>query len=231
MDVIGAIHKRKSVRAFKAQPVSRDVLEKILEAAVAAPSKGNSQIWEFVVVTGRKLKEMKEMLHELLKTDFIPSMNLSDEESSNPALKKAQKKSDQNREEIMRILKPMELDFDTFMLEGTFTFFDAPVAILVFIENIFMKNLPHLLSAGASVQNVLLSAQTFGLGTCWIGGIWRYTPRIRKLLGIQETKMLVSSVAIGYPDAASPINEYKSSRDEVGSFVQWVGFNTNSSDT
>jgi len=225
MDLIEAIEKRKSIRAFRADPVSRDVLKELIRAAIAAPSKGNSQIWEFVVVTGEELQKLKDMLLKLLKTDFIPSMKLSDEESSSPALEKAKRRSEQNRAEISEILNPMGIDVESFMLEGTFTFFGAPVAILVFIDEVFLKNLPHLLSVGAAVQNVVLSAQAFGLGTCWIGGIWRYTGQIRELLKIFDKKILVSSIAIGYPDSDSPINKYKSSRDELNSFVQWIGFN------
>lgn len=224
MELIEAIEKRKSIRAYKSDPVPREVLEKVIRASVAAPSKGNSQIWEFVVVRGRKLEEMKRMLHKLLKTDFIPQMKLTEEDDEPPALDRAKMKSAQNKEEMSKILQPMGIEFEDFMLEGTFTFFDAPAAILVFIDNIFMKNLPHLLSVGACVQNALLAAQTFGLGTCWIGGVWRYTPRIRELLGVPETMMLVSSIAIGYPDQSSPINTYKSGRDDPESFVKWTGF-------
>jgi nitroreductase len=224
MDLIEAIDKRKSIRVFKTDPVPQDVLERVMRAAIAAPSKGNSQIWEFVVVTGNELQKMKDILLKLLKTDFIPSMKLSDEESTSPALEEAKRRSERNRTEISEILKPMGIDVENFMLEGTFTFFSAPVAILIFIDEVFLKNLPHILSVGASVQNVLLSAQAFGLGTCWIGGIWRYTGRIRELLKIPNKKMLVSSIAIGYPDFDSPINKYKSSRDELSTFVRWIGF-------
>ncbi|MBI5410255.1 MAG: nitroreductase [Nitrospirae bacterium] len=224
MDIIEGIEKRKSIRAFKPDPVPRKALEKVLQAAVAAPSKGNSQIWEFVAITGNELKDIKVMLGELLKTDFIPLMKLTDEEAPSPALEKAKIRSSRNKEEMSKILNPMGLDFDDFMLEGTFRFFDAPAAVMVFIEDIYLKNLPHLLSVGAAVQNMLLSAQTLGLGTCWIGGVWRYTKQIRKILGIPDNKMLVSSVAIGYPDNDSPINKYKSGRDSIDDLVQWKGF-------
>ncbi|RJQ51138.1 MAG: hypothetical protein C4526_10780 [Nitrospiraceae bacterium] len=224
MDLMEGIEKRKSIRAYKPDPVPRDVLKKVIRAAVAAPSKGNSQIWEFVVVTGDELKEIKGMLSGLLKTDFIPMMKLTDEDSASPALEQAKIRSSRNKEEMSKILKPMGLDFEDFMLEGTFRFFDAPAVVMVFIEDIYLKNLPHLLSVGAAVQNVLLSAQTAGLGTCWIGGVWRYTKQIRKVLGIPDNKMLVSSVAIGYTDDESPINKYKSGRESVDELVRWIGF-------
>ena len=52
MDVIEAIGKRKSVRAFTPDPVSLDMLKEIVEQALRAPSWANTQPWEFAVVTG-----------------------------------------------------------------------------------------------------------------------------------------------------------------------------------
>jgi nitroreductase len=110
------------------------------------------------------------------------------------------------------------------MLEGTFTLFNAPVAVLIFVDEVFSKDLPHILSVGAAVQNALLAATEMGLGSCWIGGVWRYTRHIRELLEIPDGKILLSIMAIGYPDLNSPINAYKSARDELGEFITWIGF-------
>ena len=60
MDVIEAIETRKSVRAFKPDQVPKEVLAKILEVSVRAPSTDNTQPWEFTVVTGPVLDELKK---------------------------------------------------------------------------------------------------------------------------------------------------------------------------
>ena len=225
MELIDAIRRRKSIRAFRPKPVSKDDLVKIIEAAIRAPSKGNSQIWEFVVVTGDTKKELDKILLERLRNDFIPSMELGDSDDllSNEALIKAQRRSSSNKSELKEVLSPLGLSVEEFMLEGTFTFFGAPAAILVFVDEAFSKDLPHILSIGAAVQNILLTAVDMELGACWIGGVWRYTPDIRTFLGIPNNKRLFSSVALGYPDKRSPINDYKSSRDSTFEFVRWIG--------
>jgi len=225
MKIVEAIRERKSTRDFKPDPVPRDFLTEIINAGIAAPSKGNSQIWEFVVVTGNKKKDLDAMLLELLKTDFIPSMQLSDsdQEVSNEPLRKAKRRSSRNKEEISLILSSLGLSFEQFMLEGTFTFFSAPVAILVFLDDVFSKDLPHILSVGAAVENILLAAMDYDLGTCWIGGVWRYTKNIRALLGVPESKRLFSAVALGYADLDSPIVKYKSARDHITEFTRWIG--------
>lgn len=50
MDVLEAIHRRRSVREFTAEPVDDDLVRQIIEAGTWAPSSGNMQAWEFVVV-------------------------------------------------------------------------------------------------------------------------------------------------------------------------------------
>ena len=51
MDIFTAIKERRSCRNFMPDPVSDEVLEKILEAGTWAPSAANNQPWEFIVVT------------------------------------------------------------------------------------------------------------------------------------------------------------------------------------
>ncbi len=52
-----AILTRRSIRKYTAQPVSDELVTGLLRAAMAAPSAGNQQPWEFVVVRNRKLLE------------------------------------------------------------------------------------------------------------------------------------------------------------------------------
>jgi nitroreductase len=49
-DFLELVKKRRSFRRFKSDPVPKEILEKVLEAARHSPSAGNSQPWEFVVV-------------------------------------------------------------------------------------------------------------------------------------------------------------------------------------
>ena len=54
-DALSVIHNRKSVRSFTGQRVSKDALDKIIRAGMAAPTAVNKQPWAFVVVTDRKI--------------------------------------------------------------------------------------------------------------------------------------------------------------------------------
>lgn len=57
MEAFEAIRVRRSIRAYEKRPVSRDKIEKILEAARLAPSAKNVQPWYFIVVTDAEKKE------------------------------------------------------------------------------------------------------------------------------------------------------------------------------
>jgi len=52
-DVLGFIQRRRSIRRYKAAPVSDEQVELLLRAAMSAPSAGNEQAWAFVVVRDR----------------------------------------------------------------------------------------------------------------------------------------------------------------------------------
>lgn len=56
MDVLEAIKKRRTIRAYKTTPVDQETLDTILEAGRRAPSWGNSQTWRWVVVQDENLK-------------------------------------------------------------------------------------------------------------------------------------------------------------------------------
>jgi len=56
LDVFEAIKKRRSVRAYTSEEVSEEDVERLIEAARLAPSAGNIQPWEFVIVTNAETK-------------------------------------------------------------------------------------------------------------------------------------------------------------------------------
>ncbi len=51
MEVLKAIQERRSIRAFGPDPVPEELLRKLVEAGIWAPSGGNAQTWRFIVVT------------------------------------------------------------------------------------------------------------------------------------------------------------------------------------
>ncbi len=64
MDVYEAVTSRRAVRGFTDEPVSREVLERVLSAAAWAPSGSNVQPWHIYVVTGAPLAQLKKLATE-----------------------------------------------------------------------------------------------------------------------------------------------------------------------
>ncbi|HEX5810353.1 MAG TPA: nitroreductase [Anaerolineales bacterium] len=62
MDVLEAIHKRHSQGHVKPDPVPREVIEKLLDAAVQAPNHYKVRPWRFVVLTGDGLKKLGDVM-------------------------------------------------------------------------------------------------------------------------------------------------------------------------
>jgi len=58
-----SILTRRSIRKYTDQPVSDDLIKQILEAAMAAPSAGNEQPWQFIVINDRKILDEIPAIH------------------------------------------------------------------------------------------------------------------------------------------------------------------------
>jgi len=69
MELLEAIKGRRSVRAFKRQDVPEETVEKLIDAARHAPSSGNIQPWEFVVV--RNLEVKRKLARAALNQAFV----------------------------------------------------------------------------------------------------------------------------------------------------------------
>ena len=71
MDVYEAVTSRRAVRGFTDEPVSREVLERVLSAAAWSPSGSNLQPWNSYVLTGPLLAEREyEMYPRALKSPY-----------------------------------------------------------------------------------------------------------------------------------------------------------------
>jgi len=78
MDIIEAVKARKSIRGFKPDPVPKEIIKEILEIAVRAPSANNTQPWEFVVLSGEALDDVRRANLEAFskRTPFDPGIPL-----------------------------------------------------------------------------------------------------------------------------------------------------------
>ena len=77
MDITEAIELRKSVRAFKTDPVPKDTLAEIMEQSLRAPSWANTQPWELAIVAGEPLEEIRKAVNEKIQAGEMMNPDLA----------------------------------------------------------------------------------------------------------------------------------------------------------
>jgi nitroreductase len=216
MDLLKVIEERKSIRAFKPDPVPREKIEEILKLSIHAPSAINLQPWEFVVVAG----EEKERLGRRLIKAYKEKQIACSPGNVKPLPKTFGKRGAKTLELMKPFFEEMGVSSDQFINEGSCNFYGAPVAILICLDDSFPK--ARLVDIGIALGYLVLIAHEFGLGTCPIGLIIAYEDEIKELLNIPENKNVAIGVALGYPDPDIPINRFKSQRDHLETFIRWI---------
>jgi nitroreductase len=223
MDVMEAIKERKSIRAFKPDAVSKETMRLLLDAAILAPTGSNSQPWKFYVVAGERKKQLDETLLKCLDEGQATSNELQMRRDGGDvgAQERIAARSSELIREMMGILRENDLPIEI-LAKGSFHYFGSPVAIFVTMDQSLAEN--SLVAVGAAVQNLLLAACAKGLGACWIAMALMYSKQIRETLGIPASERIIASLALGYPDEDAAINSFKSSRDDLDMFVEWIGW-------
>jgi nitroreductase len=226
MDVTEAILTRKSIRAFKPDPIPKKVLKEILETALRAPSWANTQPWELMVVSGGKLQELKEALSNLSSEKPRPDIPfLTEFPEPYGTRRRVLGRKVLEMKGIDRKDKGRRREWHARMT----TFFDAPQAILLMIDRSFYEmgdflNVWAVFSCGLLAMNIVLLATHHGLGTCLEVAPVAHPDAIREILKLSDEKLMVLAIAIGYPDWENPVNRFRSEREPLDKIVQWYGF-------
>jgi len=183
MDVFTAIRERRSCRVFLPDPVGDEVIEKILEAAVWAPSPANNQPWEFVVITNGGIKEKIWAESENCRKTLF-------EKSGWKWIDRYRAGFLLEAPVIIAVIGDPEKTGAHKFLEGTEATYQHGCA--------------------AAIQNMLLAAHAEGLGSLWFTLFDRKA--IRKILDIEEYKEPLALICIGKaagPSVKTPRTDVK----------------------
>ena len=216
MDLLKVIKERKSIRAFKPDPIPKEKIEEILRLTIHAPSAINLQPWEFIVVIG----EEKERLGRKLIKAYKEKQIACSPGNVKPLPKTYGRRGAKTLELMKPFFEEMGVNIDQYINEGSCNFYGAPVAILICLDDSFPN--ARMVDVGIALGYLVLTAHELGLGTCSIGLIIAYEDEIKDLLNIPENKNVVIGVALGYPDSNIPINRFKSQRDNLEKFIRWI---------
>lgn len=218
MDLETAITERRSIRAFKTDPIPSEVLKSIIDLALRAPSWGNTQPWEIFIVLGEKIARLKKAFKEKFEKNEVPDPDLAMPTDWSESCLKRYKYLGKSLFEKIGISRDDHISRQQYysnMYQG----FGAPVFIYICLD----KKLSNysILDAGIFIQTLCLTAVSKGLGSCIMTHLVLYPDIVRKELGIPESKIIIMGVALGYEDTEAKINKFRSTREIEEVMVKW----------
>ncbi len=212
MEALEAIRSRTSIRAFLSTPVPREVIAQILEAARWAPSAVNRQQWRVTIATGETCRMLADRLVERARQQQPGAPG------STSAPSDEHRRTNTLVADLTQMAESLGQSLWEFVVIGSYRLYGAPAVVVVSHPG------RHGGDVSQFVTTMLIAAHALGIGTCWLGYPLRYSDLIHQTLGIPEEEQLGAVIALGYPDPDSPVNAYRSPREELEAFVRWVGF-------
>jgi nitroreductase len=177
--MLDIIKQRRSIRKYMPEQIKEAELAVVLEAAAYAPSGHNCQPWHFTVIQN---KELIDAISDMAKKVMITS-----------PLEKAQRLGSSENYHLLH---------------------NAPTVIIVSgdTEAKSPLELPHhtfgsytpLADCAAAIENMLLAAESIGLGSCWIGLVNYFFTLSDEVanLGIPAQYKPLFAVCLGYKDSS-----------------------------
>ena len=211
-----AITSRRSVRAFRTDPVPRSLLERILVDAARAPSGTNIQPWTVHVLEGagrdRLVGEATacfdrgegDGLGEYYPVEFVE-----------PYLSR-RRKIGWEMYGLLGIAKG-DRAASAAAHRRNFEFFGAPTGLILTMHNTMRKG--GWMDLGLYIGNVMALAQAHGLTTCPQAAWLEMESVLRRVLDLPEDHQVVVGLAIGYEGTDHPLAKLETERATLGEFV------------
>lgn len=214
---------RRSIRAFKHQPVARGVIEEVIALATRAPSSMNTQPWHLHVLTGEPLDRIRAENTERMLTGVPPSKESRGTGSYEGDHRNRQVEIAVQLFQAMGIARDDKDKRQDWILRG-FRQFDAPVSIVVTYDRVLREGDIAQFDCGALVNGLVNAAWSRGLGCVVNSQGIMHSPVVREHAGIPEDQVIMICVAMGYPDESFPANAVVSRRRPVDEVATFVGF-------
>ena len=220
MELNEAIQERRSIRAFLPDPVSRDVIRKIVDKARWAPSWGNTQPWEIVVADQDKTKELARAFVAEGKQGTKPRPDIHMPVEFPEIHKKRYVSLGKALFTEMGIERgDKEARLQHYL--NMYRFFGAPAVVYFVIDN--QLNEPYsCLDIGSIGTSFCYLAYQEGLGTIYLAASMHFPHIVRKVLDIPEDKKVVIGIAVGKPHPEAPASLFRSGREAVEHILRFA---------
>lgn len=228
MDIREAIENRRSIRAFRQDPVPREVLKQILETAVLSPSWANTQPWEFMVAGGQIVRDIANACEEKARSGAAMRPEIPGPPGFPEPFDGRRRTVGKKMFDVLGFGREDKEERAKWGMRG-FKFFDAPNVIFILTDRSFYnqedgQNVWPLFDCGLVAQNIMLLAVKHGLGTIAEIQAVMCPDILRAKLNIPDNKLIVLGIAIGYPDPDHPISQLISEREPADAVTTWCGF-------
>lgn len=224
MKLDDAMRGRRSIRGFTKEPVPRALLEEIIELANRAPSSMNTQPWHFHVLTGAPLEKVREGNSSRMLSGVAPQREIKDHGAYEGIHRERQIEIAKQLFGAMGIERDNKEKRQDWVMRG-FRQFDAPVSVVMtFDRSIEDHGTIAAFDLGAATYGLVLAAWSKGLGAVINGQGIMQSPVVREHANIPEDEVILTCVALGWPDEDFSANAVVSNRRQVGGSAQFVGF-------
>jgi ferredoxin len=195
-EFFGFLKSRRSVRAFKDQPVEQNLIDKILDAAATAPMGLPPHTTEVLVIDRR---EEMDFLLKILVNDYTSMLK----GFSNPLARSLIRLSAGAEDYLVLknfILQVAQTANEAYQRDGTDLYmYNAPVLMLFHANR---RSLSYEENAHLVCHHTMLAALSLGLGTTILGIVPPIVERskvLRKRYGIPKENKVLTSLILGYP--------------------------------
>jgi len=216
MNVTDAVHARRSIRAFRPDPVDDDTIARLLTVASRSPSGGNVQPWRIYVVNGESMTRFREFLSD--RPPGEPAYDIYPAGLTEPYRSSRFKVGEDMYATIGISRDDKPARFAQFA--KNLDFFGAPAALFCFIDR--QMGPPQWSDLGMFLQTFMLLAQEAGLDTCPQEAWAVHEAAVSEFVGAPEEQRIFCGVSIGHADLDHPINSLVSDREPLEVFARFV---------
>ena len=217
------LHRRRSIRAFTDRPVDPALLRGILTAAQRAPSGGNVQPWQAVVLTGAPWQAVKDAVAARIamgREGQEPEYDIYPPDLTEPW--KARRYGVGEALYASLGIAREDKAGRIAQFQQNYRGFGAPVMLFLHCSRIMGP--PQWADMGMWLQSVMLLLVEHGLASCPQECWAMYGATVRAELGLGDGQILFCGLAIGHADEEAPVNRWPVPRVGLDEVIDWQGF-------
>jgi nitroreductase len=223
MDFETLVNERRSIRGYKPDSVPRKVIEEVIEIAKRAPSSMNTQPWHFHVLTGEPLERIRKGNTERMLAGVKPQREITTNRGYEGVHRERQIEIAVQLFEAMGIKRDDKEGRQDWVMRG-FRQFDAPVSIVMTYDRALESDTISHFDLGAVTYGLVLAARDKGLGSVINGQGIMQSEVVRNEANIPADQVIMTCVAMGYPDDDFVANHVRSRRRPNEQVATFIGF-------